>query len=189
MGASSHRVEGRGTDAGHDGSRRAPQSETSGKPDFCPALSPSGQVLGTILPWLSLSCSFWVGGGTRAQPLPWLTGGDAAVCRLSKRGGGINTGVCTYTRRKTGCMLGVYFSLSILFSSKTSSQSAILGIRAGPLGSEQMQVWVDQRGPRRHLPLTPPECPGKPMTLRNWVPPSSLGPHNEGVGPQVSSPL
>lgn len=55
-------------------------------------------------------------------------------------------------------MLGVYFSLSILFSSKTSSQSAILGIHAGPLGSEQMQVWVDQRGPRKHLPLAAPEC-------------------------------
>lgn len=92
MGAGSHGVEGRSTDAGHGGSRRAPQSETPGKPDFCPALSPSLQILETILPWLSLSCSFWVGGGNRAQSLPWLTGGDAAVRRLSKRGRGINTG-------------------------------------------------------------------------------------------------
>lgn len=92
-------------------------------------------------------------------------------------------------------MLEVYFSLSILFSSRTSSQSAILGIHAGPLGSEQMQgVGGSERPPKApatHCTRVPSgSSPGNPMTcFRNWVPPSSLGPHYEGVGPQVSSPL
>lgn len=116
------------------------------------------------------------------------------MCTLSKQGGGINTEV-TSTRRKPGGMLGVYFSLSILFSSDTSSQSAVLGIHAGPPGSGQMQgVGGSERPPKApatHCTRVPsgssPEDPG--TCFRNWVPPSVLGPHYEGAGPQVSSPL
>lgn len=59
MGAGSHRAEGRSTDTGHSGSLQPTQSKDSGKPGFCLALSPSWEILGTTLPWFSLSCIFW----------------------------------------------------------------------------------------------------------------------------------
>lgn len=85
--------------------------------------------------------------------------------------------------------------LSIWFSSKISSQLAILGIHAGPLGSEQIHgVGGSERPPRTpatHCTRVPSaSSPRNSMTcFRNWVPPSFLGPHFEGVGLQVSSPL
>lgn len=116
------------------------------------------------------------GGGVRAQPLPGLIGGAAAVWTLGK-GASPQRTLCLYKKEKSACW--GYISLSTLLS-------AIPGIHAGPPGSKPAQA-PDQgcragsasEGPEgtSHSPPRAPagSSPLNAMTcLRNWVLPIPL---------------